>query len=292
MIIVTFADKGYEPYVKNLYKSFKVKKDFFIQDKFVFYGIDYLPELKGDNVYNYKFTQFKPVPKLNFWKPHILIDLLSKFPEEDNFCFIDADVLIGKRLDFDKLLQNKSFNYPLSPTHNIHEIPFCWASYPNGVTFHHTTNGLCEYFNIPVKAHITPITYIEGNSCPYTQTCIMLYNRKHLNFLLEWASMCEYEFLWGPDSLVNYPYQDETAFNVLLWKYNSTETLSPIYVNTHTFEAYKKGEETTELTNQDLIEGHNWSRVYDINILMLYHGYKDLAESKKVIDYIDENLPS
>jgi len=292
MIIVTFADKGYEPYAKNLYESFKVKKDFFTQDKFVFYGLNYTPELKGENLYNYKFNTYKKLPRLNFWKPRILIDLLSKFPEEDNFCFIDADVLVGKRLDFDKLLEGKTFNYPLSPSHNTYEIPFCWTQYPNGTTIHHTTNGLCEYFNIPVRAHISPQTYIEGNSCHYTQTCLILYNRSHLNFLLEWASMCEYEFLWGSNSLINYPYQDETAFNTLLWKYKSTETLDPVYVNVHTFEAYKKGEETLQLTQQNLIEGHDWSYVYNINDLMLYHGYKENTEPKKILNYINENLPS
>jgi len=100
------------------------------------------------------------------------------------------------------------------------------------------------------------------------------------------------DYAKGSNSLINYPYQDETAFNTLLWKYKSTETLDPVYVNVHTFEAYKKGEETLQLTQQNLIEGHDWSYVYNINDLMLYHGYKENTEPKKILNYINENLPS
>lgn len=289
MIITTFADKNYELFAHNLYKSFSIKKDFLEKDKFVFYGIDYTPTLKGENLYNFEFKTFKKLPRFNFWKPRILIDLLNKFPEEENFCFIDADVVVGKRIDFDKLLKNKSFDYPLSG-HHWCTLPYGYTISSDGTRKDHTTNGLCEYFNIPAKMTVEGgIT--EGNSCRYVQTCVILYNRKHLNFLKEWESMCEYEFLWGSNTVVNYPYQDETAFNALLWKYKATETLGFIHTNIDNFEAFKKGEETLELKDQNLID-HHWSYVGDINDLMVYHGFKDPNESKKVIDYINENLSS
>jgi len=289
MIIVTFADKNYELFAYNLYKSFAIKQNFFEEDKFVFYGINYTPELKGKNLYNFKFNTFKEFPRFNFWKPRIILDVLDKFPEEENFCFIDADVLIGKRLDFNKLLENKSFNYPLS-SHHWCTLPYGFMTYPDGTREDYTTNGLCEYFNIPVKVKVDG-GIVEGNSCRYVQNCVILYNRKHFNFLKEWESMCEYEFLWKHNTIINYPYQDETVFNVLLWKYKATETLGFIHTNICDFEAYKKGEETLELKNQNLID-HHWSYVEDINNLMMYHGFKDPIESEKVINYINENLSS
>jgi len=290
MIIITYGNRAYEAYAYNLYRSLTLtRKDFIENYTFVYYGIGYRPNLEGTNVVNIAFPFPENPDRLEFMKPKILLDVLTKFKNE-TICFIDADVIVGKRLNFKKLLENKTFEYPLGG-HQYCEIPYIYTAYPDGTTTYFTTNALCEYLGVNVKVYMDGNPRIEGNSCRYIQNCFILFNDKHYEFILEWNSICENKFLRSKQ--VHYfPYPDETVFNTLLWKYNVTETLGFIHTNCHTFDAYVRGEQSTNLNNKLLTEGHTPSLVVNNDTLMYYHGYKNTKETTKILNYLYENLSS
>lgn len=293
MNIVTYANKKYEPYVLTLYESLKLTRPNFLkEDTFIYYGVGFHPQLKEKNVVNLTFPSPENPNRLEFIKPKILLDVLHKF-ENETFCFIDADIIVGKRLDFNKLLQGKNFIYPLGG-HQYCEIPYLYDQYPNGDITYYTTNALCEYLGVDVKVTIEGTPTVKGNSCRYIQNCFILFNNSHYDFILEWDSICSNKFLRKNKQQQTYylPYPDETVFNTLLWKYKVTETLGFIHTNCHTFEAYKKGEENNFLQNELLIPNHPPSLVFDAQNLMYYHGYKNTEETHKIINYLHENMPS
>lgn len=290
MIIVAYANKAYEPYAFTLYESLKLTRPCFLEeDTFVYYGLGYSPNLKGKNVVNLSFPLPENPDRLEFVKPKILLDLLSKF-ENETFCFIDVDVVVGKRLDFNKLLQGKNFTYPLGG-HHYCEVPFLYDYFSDGTAIHYVTNALCDYLGVDVKSDVIGDTKIIGNSCRYIQNCFILFNNSHYDFILEWDSICDNKFLRSKQKFY-FPFPDETVFNVLLWKYKVTETLGFIHTNCHTFEAYKKGEENHFIQNELLIDNHPPSLVINSQDLMYYHGNKNLEELQKIIKYLNENLPS
>lgn len=289
MLIVTFSDKNYEPFVENLYNSFKLKNDFLQEDIFVYYTLGYTSSMKGKNLITIPFPLVNEAPRTNFYKPRILLDLLDRFPGYPAYCFIDSDAIVGRRIDFNKLLEGKTFDFPLSSHHSF-ELPFTWNTLADGTVRYNTTNQLCNYYNIPASVD-TDTAEMLGQSMRYVQNCFILFKESHRDFIEEWQSICENKYLWK-DYHHNYPYQDETAYNVLLWKYKASESLGFILINTHRFHVIKQVEENDDIYNTIVDPELPWGHCFDSSAVMVYHGTKDIEENKKIAVYINENITS
>jgi len=289
MIIVTFSDKNYEPYVENLYNSFKLSGGFEKGHIFVFYTVGFYSDWNESNLIKIPFPIPGKSPRMNFYKPRILLDIMERFPGCESYCFIDSDAIVGRRLDFDLLLKDRSFDFPLS-SHHTFEIPFTWNSLEDGTVRHNTTNSLCEYFNVPVRVDINTLD-TSLQSMRYVQNCFILFSERHKDFLLEWMSICENEFLWSRH-VEYFPYQDETAFNMLLWKYGVKESLGFMLINTHKFETIKMLEHDDGIMNTMFDPELPWGYCFDSSQIMLYHGTKVQEENIKIKQYIHENSSS
>jgi len=289
MIIVTFSDKAYEPFVENLYNSFKLGSNFVNEHVFVYYTVGFCTNWKEPNLITIPFNIPSVPPRMNFYKPRVLLDLLDRFPGSEAYCFIDSDAIVGRRINFDSLLDGKSFDFPLSSHHSF-EIPFTWNSISDGSIRHNTTNSICRYFNIPVTVSIESLDTLD-QSMRYVQNCFILFSEKHRPFLEEWKSICEFTYLW-PMHAEFFPYQDETAYNALLWKYQASESLGFILINTHKYETILAIEQDDNIIERIFDPELPWGYCKNSSKIMLYHGTKDPIENLKIKDYINENSSS
>lgn len=286
MIIVTFSDKNYEPFVENLYNSIKLSGGFERGYVFVFYTVGFFSDWNESSLIKIPFSVPIHPPRMNFYKPRILLDLIERFPGCGSYCFIDSDAIVGRRLDFSLLLKDKSFDFPLSSHHSF-ELPFTWNSFPDGSIRHNTTNSICQYFNIPVTVGIESLDTLD-QSMRYVQNCFILFSERHRDFLEEWKSICEFTYLW-PKHAEFFPYQDETAYNALLWKHRAAESLGFILINTHKYETILTIEQDDNIIERVFDPELPWGYCKNSSKIMLYHGTKDATENLKIKDYINEN---
>jgi hypothetical protein len=211
-------------------------------------------------------------PGMNFLKPSIMLKSISDYPEESDFIFLDSDVTIGKRFDPFKF-EGIGMDFPLSPF-GPYEIPYTFRSFDNGITETYTPDILMEYFNVNSK------------SMRYVQNCMILYGRQNLDFILEWESICLNKYLLKQHWRY-FSFQDETAFNVLLWKYNCNKNLGHCFVNTHKYSTFFMVENSS-VSNIN-IDDNPYEYCYSSSDVMFYHGTKDKEENVKIQKYIYEN---
>ena len=132
---------------------------------------------------------------------------------------------------------------------------------------------------------------IKERSMPYVYSCFMSVNRKCIDFLKDWESFCSDSYLLENRSIY-YPFQDETSFNVLLWKRNCTQNYGRIFLNT----LYSDPLEFVEDKVNDGFEG----RVYSVpeqfvdnsSDIMFYHGLKNEVELKNSLNYLRKQSES
>lgn len=91
-------------------------------------------------------------------------------------------------------------------------------------------------------------------------------------------------------SKIYFPFHDETAFNICLWKHNAKESLGYIFVNTHVFDTVKLVEET-DIRNQRLGKnidemGADWEYIRDSSQIMFYHGFKAPEHTLPTLNYL------
>jgi hypothetical protein len=277
MRIVFFSDEKYLHVVRNFITScIPVCQEY----DFTFYSVNfYRKDLFKEFVFKIDvkhWTCNTNLPNPNFYKPSILLKTLDDYPGENDFCFIDSDIVLGKRFDASKMIGDKKFELPLSPFGPF-ELPYTYRTYSDGTQENFTPDLLMKYFNVPEK------------TMRYVQNCLILYKRSHYDFLLEWESMCLNRFLLR-EHWRYYSFQDETAFNVMLWKYKASETLGHIFVNTHKFSTFRMVEETS--LNQTPIENNPYEYCHDSSRVMFYHGTKDKEQNILIQKYINENYTS
>jgi hypothetical protein len=221
---------------------------------------------------DYRYFPKKILPNLNFLKPSILLKSLDDYKEEKNFIFLDSDITIGKRFDPYKISSSMG-ELPISPF-GPYETPYTFRTFEDGTVQNYTPDLLMNYLNVPDR------------SCRYVQNCLICYNRNHSDFILEWESISLNKFLlqkyWE-----YFPFQDETSFNVLLWKYLSKQNLGHIFVNTHKSSTYKLVE-SSEIYELE-IDNNPYEYCKYSGDVMFYHGTKDREENRKIQNYINEN---
>jgi hypothetical protein len=270
MKIVFYSDKNYEYQAKSLIESILINGDSDIQ--MIYYTIGFESTLKYSNLTKKIYPLDIKKPKFEYYKPSIILDAIDSFGGD--FLFLDTDIIVGKRFNKDKFIH--SLDYPLLSVGNW-DYPFVCKSFDG------------EHQNVCDETNLMKYFGVSARTMNYVYTCIISFNEKCRDFIFEWKSMCDNEYL-----LVNretyFPFPDETPMNILLWKRNIQINYDRIYLNTLEFNPLKYIEENNDIVGDSNINygimGSDLMRCDNSSNIMFYHGIKNSDELDKVIDYI------
>jgi hypothetical protein len=108
---------------------------------------------------------------------------------------------------------------------------------------------------------------------------------------MEWKSICDNQYLLSKKKIY-FPFPDETAINVVLWKRNAKRNLGRVYLNTLDFEPFEYVEKNDDIKGDPNINygimGSDLLRCDNSSDIMFYHGIKDESVLDKVIGYMKE----
>jgi len=246
--------------------------------KVVYFTIGFISSFETKNLIKVPIPE-RNYPTFHYYKAELSLDVMKMFPEEQDFIFTDTDILFSRRMDFHKLKHNH--NYALG-VFGPHELPFIWSRDADGSNYQeYNEKLLMKYFNV------------EQKSVRYQWSCFYAFNRNCQEFFEEYTSMCKNEYLIARRKWY-YPFQDETSFNVCIWKRGGTESLGFIFVNTHDINTVKLTEESI-VSNHRLGKnidetGADWEYIHDSSKVLLYHGFKDESSTKEVLNYLLSHL--
>jgi len=272
MNIIFYSDYNYEYQAKALIESIilNVKEDV----QMVYYTIGFESSLEYDNLIKVPYEKDSMKKSFEFYKPSIMLDAIDKFG--GNFLFLDTDILIGRRFEISKVLNN--LDIPLFPYGNW-DYPFLFDgvdSNGNHINFRNE-EAIMEYFGV------------KSRSMNYVYTCVCSFNERCSSILREWKSMCEYIFLLEEDIYKYYPFKDETPLNIILWKRGITENLGTVYLNTieaHPLIHIEENEGVVgDAYNMGIFGNPNMKCENSSNII-LYHGIKDRDEIDMALDHM------
>lgn len=274
MVIYLFSDKKYEYQAHACLRSLEHK----ITDdiKVVYFTVGFDSDINTKNLTKV-WIPINPVyPKLMYYKPELALKLLDMFPDEHDFVFTDVDILFTHRMDFKQFTH--TYEYPLA-IYLTHEFPFQYKK-ENNETIYINEETLMDYFNV------------KKRSMRYQGSGFFSFNRQCIDFLKEWTSICKNQYLLENEETY-FPFSDETAMNVCLWKRNATQSLGHIFVNTLKFDTIKLIEENTFyytfLGNNIDDYGSDTEYVHEPEKIMFYHGIKDNIELQKSLNYLLTN---
>lgn len=241
--------------------------------KIVYFNIGFFSTFESKNLIKIPIEEKNHI-LFHFYKAELSLKIMEMFPDETDFIFTDTDVLFSKRIDFKTLVHTHP--YPLG-VFGPHEYPFFWeATDTTQIIFDETK--LMEYYNVSKR------------SVRYQWSCFYVYNRECIDFLDEYTSMCNNQYLLKYRKTY-LPFHDETPFNICLWKRNAQHSLGFAMVNTHNPETVKLVEEkhiqdTRTGNNFDEL-GADWEYIHDSNQVLMYHGFKDILLGKQALKYLE-----
>lgn len=267
MNIVVISDKNYEYQVVNLLRS--IDYSGVVPDKIYYYTIGFNSTIEYNNLIKVSWPKMPHLPKYDFYKPGICLDVLKK--TDGQFLYVDTDVMFSKR--FHKFKIKTGLNHPCY-VEGFVEYPYTFWSDSSGMT-KFDENKLMTYHGV------------TSRSMTYIMACLFSFDNKCQDFLEEWQSICENQYLLK-NHISIFPFTDETAANVLLWKRQSTDKYDRIFVNTHKFSTFKLCEENNNI-HKTLIDNNMYEQCEDSSKVYFYHGTKDREENSKILNYINEN---
>jgi hypothetical protein len=257
--------------------------------------VNYKSNIKGDNLIIHQFNINKVFKRgsrdvassskseLNpvFLKPNILIKSLIDINSE-KFIYLDLDILLTKNFNSDILFDRiKNSNTPLSPQH-FWEFPMDYRDPENIKCF---GEDLCLELSI------------DRSGKKWSQNCMIVYSKKHLDFLLDWNNMA------NNDKLRNIATGDEEIYNVALWSYNQNSNLGTACITNgvvdirkvinsryeDVLECYKLHEAGLFNKSYFITQNKMTSEMTDQSV-MIFHGinvkdFKNLDSSKNLIYY-------
>lgn len=211
---VTYLDENYVKHAEKLF--FLLKK--FSKFKIIAICINFDYVCNYDNVIpiRYNFNNESVIAK-KFLKP-VLCNELLRSNENDNFCYLDADILPIAYCDdiFDHVIQID--DYPIVARHVFDGIQSFEAD-PN------YEQNIFEHLNFDFSIRKDKYT-------PYMHACVFLFNIKCSNVLDNWANLCKDQFII--DNYLKYsPIYDETILNVLLWVKKINKCFDNILIDIH-----------------------------------------------------------
>jgi len=268
MKIVFFTDINFEYMAESLIKSLLIQK---VDCELVYYTIDFKSTIEYPNLIKKYWKKDITKPRFEYYKPDILLDALDSFDDND-FIFLDSDIIVGKRFDINNLKHN--FDFPMTSVGNWDQ-PFQleYFEYCKEIRFDEWM--LMEYLGV------------KERSMNYVYSCFMSFNRKCIDFLKEWKSFCNNSYLMEKRKFY-YPFHDETSFNVLLWKRRFNKNYGRIYFNTLYFEALKFVEETEEFQGRVFSVPEQYTD--NTSYIIFYHGIKDHNELENSLEYLSNNV--
>lgn len=270
MVLFLYSDKNCEHQAIACIKSLSHK----ITDdvKIVYYTIGFDSNFKFKNLYKIRILPKPEYPRYHFYKSELSLLTMDLFPD-DYYAFTDTDVLFSRKFSFEKIKNNES--YPLA-SFGPHEYPLIWQDTPNGRVIFNETK-LMQYFNVPSRTQ------------RYVWSCFYTFNCKCRDFFEEYTSICKNQYLQR-NAQEYFPYADETAFNICLWKRNATNNLGFAFVNTHLLSTVTFVE-TNSLSDYNINNvldswGNNWEYVENSNNVLLYHGFKQEKEMNETLNFL------
>lgn len=275
MNFVIYSNKEYEKYTEAFLLSRRYSNNDDI--RVLYYTIDFDSSLDYPNLEKIRWNINPKYPKLNYYKPEIIIDALSRY---DNVCYMDTDILLGKRFNVNSII-NESFVHPICCRGPL-EYVWKWKVI-DGETVRMEIENLMKYLNITER------------TSGYMWTSMISCNKSNLDFLNEWKQLIEDEQLMNDEDFY-FPFQDETAFNALFWKNNYNHTFDLIFFNTGKYESFLKVE-TEESFSKDVREYHElYTKNNDIyetcnnsSKVQFYHGVKEWREIEKILSFMKTN---
>lgn len=271
MIVFLYSDKNCEHQAINCISSLS----HIIDDiQLVYYTIGFDSSFEFKNLHKVRYPVKPEYPRFHFYKSELSLVTMDMFPGEQYF-FTDTDVLFTYRFTPDKVYHQNE--YPLA-SFGPHEYPFCWEKQGDVEVIFDETK-LMEYFNVPKRSQ------------RYVWSCGYAYNSKARDFMEEYISMCRNQYLQNRAKYY-FPYADETAFNVCLWKRNATNNLGFSFVNTSKPQTVKLVEETenTDFRVGNEVDkfGCDWEYVHNPKDVLWYHGFKDDSIMKSTLEYLKQ----
>ena len=267
MNLVVFSDKNYEYQVENLLRSLDYSK---VVPKHIFYyTIGFNSSIEYKNLNKIPWAKTPELPKYDFYKPGICLDALKKC--DGDFLYVDTDVFFSRR--FPEFKIKSGLDHPCYVEGPI-EYPYTfWSTDKETTQF--DERKLMSYHGVPER------------TMHYVMACLFTFNINCVDFLEEWRSICENKYLLKNHTAI-FPFTDETAANVLLWKRKIYEKYDRIFVNTHKFSTFKLCEEN-DFIKDTLIDNNIYEQCKDSSKVYFYHGVKDKEENENILKYINEN---
>lgn len=244
----------------------------------LYYTVGFNSDLNYNNLNKIRIEIDPKKPDLTYYKPDILLDSLNY---SDEICYMDSDILLGKRFNIDSLF-DKNLDYPLcckGPLTNV----WIWYEYEDGRKLIVDETNLMNYFGI------------TDRSSEYIWASMITINKKCIDFLEEWSSIINNTYLLKYKNHY-FPFREETAFNITFWKRKCNKVLDLIFFNTIEFESFLKVE-TNDLFNQKIENYTNFKTIdykiyetcYGSNMVQFYHGFKPGEEINKVLEWMKNN---
>jgi len=143
-----------------------------------------------------------------------------------------------------------------------------------------------ELENLSVKDYSRLMRYygVRNPTMTYVYSCALSFNEKCEDFLLEWKSITENEYLNSFDREF-YPIAEETAINVTLWRRNATQNYGRIFVNTLYADVVDYVESNSNIMNAHIFD-NLLQKCEDSERVQFYHGMIDAGEIGRSIENI------
>jgi hypothetical protein len=267
MNLLVLSDKNYEYQVVNLLKSLDYAK--VVPYRIYYYTVGFNSTIERKNLIKVPWPKVSDLPKYDFYKPGICLDVLKKTGGQ--FVYVDTDIIFSKR--FSEFTIKTGLNHPCFVEGPI-EYPYTFWKDNVGIT-KFDERKLMDYYGVQDRTMI------------YLMACLFTFNVDCEDFLQEWQSICENKYLLKKHSVI-FPFTDETAANVLLWKRKASERYERIFVNTHKFSTFKLCEESNDI-KKEWIDNNMYEQCEDSSKVYFYHDTKDHEENTKILNYINEN---
>lgn len=270
MVIFLYSDKNCEYQAVSCIKSLthKITDDVVV----LYYTIGFDSAFGFKNLRKIRIEPKAYFSTFHYYKSELSLLTMQLYPN-DYYFFTDTDVLFSRNFNFADHRYNTP--YPMA-SFGPHEFPFIWEEV-NGTRIIYDESKTMKYFGVTER------------SMRYCWSCFYTFNPDCKDFFEEYASMCQNQYLMQRRKHF-FPYADETAFNVCLWKRNATKNLGFSFVNTHLLDTVKLVEERRAKNahiegNVDAF-GQNWQYVEDPDNVLLYHGFKSSDDIDPTLKYL------
>jgi len=265
---VVYFDKKYEHVAKEMLRTISM----FSNRKCIIYSLNYNLdvtidlELNKEQFISVPFYIFKDdeqdINLLRNIKPFCLKDSCERYPNS-NFVYIDTDCFLTVTADHVANHVSKLQNHPLINL-NLYDTIFHTNFFGDGQPLH-GLQVLSDALNIPITIY------------PRRKANVIVYNSSHHNFFSEAVEMYQTHKNTRPGI---FALHDEDAFNILLSKYNYTESLPTVDIeetNKLYVEKYNEYGASHCFSSQRRLPAH-------INDIYCFHRVKSIQEFNDIKD--------